>query len=430
MIADRSDYDVAIVGASIAGCAAATLLGRLGARVALLERRTDPAAFKRVCGHYIQASGVPVLKRLGIRDELEVAGAHRGRARAWSRFGWMEGDDVPVDRGAVGPEIERRSLNIRRQVLDPLLRRIAAATPGVDLLLGSTVEGLIADGGRVAGIEVSRRGARRTCVRARVVVGADGRRSATAKLAGIKTRTSVNRRFGYWGYFDGPGLDSDAAVQLWFLEPDVAIATPTDAGLTMYVAFPDRSRLAEFKRDTEGALRAFISALPDAPPIADSRLAGPIVGKLDLTNEWRPPAGPGLALVGDAALAADPVGAVGCGWALQSAEWLAESLASALDGAEPIARGLRRYARRHRRELRGHRLITGEFARSATLSPVQRVLFSAAVDDPVTADRVDAFAARLIRPHQLLAPTAFARAVAVNARRRTARRPRLAVAAR
>ncbi|MCY0921975.1 FAD-dependent monooxygenase [Streptomyces sp. H27-G5] len=36
------DYDVVISGAALAGSAAAILLARRGARVALLERRSDP----------------------------------------------------------------------------------------------------------------------------------------------------------------------------------------------------------------------------------------------------------------------------------------------------------------------------------------------------------------------------------------------------
>ena len=38
----------------------------------------------------------------------------------------------------------------------------------------------------------------------------------------------------------------------------------------------------------------------------------------------RNPVAPGLALVGDAALATDPLFGVGCGWAFQTAEWLAD----------------------------------------------------------------------------------------------------------
>lgn len=54
-----SDYDAVIVGASLAGCAAAIGLGRAGARVALVERQPDLAAFKRICSHQIQASATP-----------------------------------------------------------------------------------------------------------------------------------------------------------------------------------------------------------------------------------------------------------------------------------------------------------------------------------------------------------------------------------
>jgi 2-polyprenyl-6-methoxyphenol hydroxylase-like FAD-dependent oxidoreductase len=406
MTAGRFDYDAVIVGASLGGCASAIHLARSGARVALVERRPDPAAFKRVCGHFVQASAVGALERLGLMPELEAAGAVRGRPRVWTPYGW-----IVAPKHVAGME----SLSIRREVLDPLLRRRAAETPGVDLLLGHTLDRLH-EGPRV---ELRRRAGTPVRLSARLVVGADGRGSRTAELAGVRTRTSRNDRFGYWGYFEGAGLGTGASVHIWFLpDGDVGIVTPTDAGLTLYVAFPRLERVPEFKADTEGALRAFVAALPEAPPIAEARLAGPLVGKLDLTNEWRTPARGRVALVGDAATAADPVGAIGCGWAVQSAEWLGTSLAPALAGDEPLARGLRRYRRRHRRELLGHSLAAASGSKAKPPNRLMRTIFSAAPHDPVTAERVEAFAARTIRPHQLMSPATLARAARVNARRR------------
>jgi 2-polyprenyl-6-methoxyphenol hydroxylase-like FAD-dependent oxidoreductase len=410
-----ADYDAVIVGASLAGCATAIHLGRGGARVALVEKRPDPAAFKRVCGHFIQASAVPALDRLGVLGELEAAGAVRGRPRVWTRYGWFGGDHGPGGGGR-----DMRSLNVRREHLDPLVRRVAAETPGVELLLGHTLDA-VGPGPRV---RLRRRGAADLSITARLLVGADGRGSRTAELAGLQTRTRPNGRFGYWGYFDGPPLGTGASVHLWMLDGgDVGIATPTDGGQMVYVAFPRLERAKAFKADLEGSLRAFVGALPDAPPIADSRLAGPLVGKIDLTNEWRTTVGPGIALAGDAALAADPVGAIGCGWALQSAEWLAESVAPALAQGEPLAAGLRRYARRHRRELGGHSRFAADASRARPMNPVQRLLFSAAVHDPVTAEHVEAFAARFIRPSGLLAPAALARAARVSLRAGRAHAP-------
>jgi glycine/D-amino acid oxidase-like deaminating enzyme len=52
-------YDAVIVGGSLAGCATAMFLGRAGARVAVVEKSPDPANFKRICSHFIQASAVP-----------------------------------------------------------------------------------------------------------------------------------------------------------------------------------------------------------------------------------------------------------------------------------------------------------------------------------------------------------------------------------
>ncbi len=85
-----ADYDVAIVGASLAGCAAAIMLGRAGARVALVEKRPDPNAFKRVCTHFIQSSAIPTLERIGLLGPMHEAGALRARARLWTRWGWLE----------------------------------------------------------------------------------------------------------------------------------------------------------------------------------------------------------------------------------------------------------------------------------------------------------------------------------------------------
>ncbi|WP_411111103.1 NAD(P)/FAD-dependent oxidoreductase [Streptomyces sp. c-19] len=70
----RPDYDVVISAAGLAGCAAAILLARRGVRVALLERRSDPGAYKVLCTHSLTANAYPVLDELGLVPALEKAG--------------------------------------------------------------------------------------------------------------------------------------------------------------------------------------------------------------------------------------------------------------------------------------------------------------------------------------------------------------------
>jgi len=52
-----------------------------------------------------------------------------------------------------------------------------------------------------------------------------------------------------------------------------------------------------------------------------------VIGLVDYENTWRHRPPPGLAFVGDAAVSGDPLFVVGCGWALQEAEWLADAIA-------------------------------------------------------------------------------------------------------
>jgi 2-polyprenyl-6-methoxyphenol hydroxylase-like FAD-dependent oxidoreductase len=407
----RVDYDAVIVGASLAGCATAIALGRAGARVALVEKRPDPTAFKRICSHFIQASAVPALDRLGLLEPIMEAGGVRSPMRAWTRWGWIEAP----------PAKALKAVNLRRELLDPLLRETAAATAGVELMLGHAAERLMREDDAVRGVVAHDPSGVETALRAQLVVGADGRDSRIAELAAVKTKTSRHGRIAYGAYFDGPPPAPESASSIWMLDPDWAAAFPTDSGLVFYAAMPVKDRLPEFRRDPEGALVSSLEALPDPPPIRVSRLAGPVQGKVEMPGRVREPVAAGLALVGDAALAVDPLYGVGCGWAVQSAEWLAAEVAPALAGDEPLRAGLSRYRRRHRRALRGHVWQINDYATGRKLDPGERLIFSAAARDPRVAASFEAFGTRSIGPARFFA-TAIPRAIAVNTRHAVASR--------
>ena len=412
IIAGASDYDAAIVGASLAGCTTAIMLARAGAQVALIEQRPDANAFKRVCSHYIQASAVGTLERTDLLEPIEQAGARRSRGRLWTRYGWIApaaGNTVPA------------GVNLRRELLDPLVRRIAAETPGVELMLGHTVKELVREGDTICGVEASSPDGETLTLRARLTVGADGRGSRVAKLSGVDTKTVRHGRFAYGGYFDGPEPDGSPDASLWLLDPHMAACFPTDSGQVFYAAMPTMERLPEFREDPAKALVEFVAAVPEAPPIRASRLTEPVQGKIDMTNVAHTPTAPGLALVGDAALAIDPLWGVGCGWAFQSAEWLSDSVAPALSGAEPLAQGLKRYRRRHARGLRGHAALMYDYAGGRKISPPERLLFSSAARDERLARTFEAFGTRSIGPARMFA-TVVPRAIYVNTRHALAHR--------
>jgi flavin-dependent dehydrogenase len=415
----RADYDVAIVGASLAGSSTAILLARAGARVALIEKSPDPGAYKKICTHYIQSSAVPTLERLGMIEPMMQAGALRSRIRMWTRWGWIES---PTG-SRVSPGI-----NLRREKLDPLIREMAADTPGVELMLGHTVQELMRESERVSGVRARDSHGHTVELRARLVVGADGRDSRVAKLSGVRSRTVEHGRIAYGGYYEGPAYEGAPSATLWLMDPNMVGVFPTDNGLTFYAVMPTKEHLPEFRADAKAALEKMVSGVPEAPPILASRLTQPVQGKIDMTNVTHTQTVPGLALVGDAAGALDPLWGIGCGFALQGSEWLADSVAPALGGAEPLERGLKRYQRRHARGLGGHTRMILDYASGRKVNAGEKFIFSAASYDERTNRVFEAFGSRNIGPARMFASVVPLAALA-HTRRSIGKDPRRAGAA-
>ena len=396
-------------GASLAGCTTATLLARQGLSVALLERHAGRDAYKRVCTHFIQPCGTPTLQRLGLSDAIEAVGGVRNSLDIWSQAGWVVGrHHRPNGECAYG-------YTIRREKLDPMLRALAAETPGVDLLPGLTVKRLSSERGRINGLVAHGRDRSERGIRARLVVGADGRGSTVAGLAGVRPRTIENRRFLYYAYFRDLRLASAPAGQMWFAEPDMAYAYPCDDGLTLVACALRRDRLEAFKAAPESEFARVFANLPEAPALEGSERVSPLIGKLDMPNAHRPAAAAGVAFTGDAAMAADPMWAVGCGWALQSAEWLADHAGPALAGEGKLDRALSRYRRLHRRRLLAHHLACASYSSGRRLLPHERLFLSAGVYDPVTANRLAGFGERMIGVHDIFSPRSVVRALRARA---------------
>jgi flavin-dependent dehydrogenase len=151
--------DVAVVGGSLAGSAAAAALARGGANVVVFEKTRFPRT--KICGSFLSHEALPVLDRLGVLPEIRAAGAV-----TIGRFALVRAGGRRVEADLPAPV-----LSLSRERLDTVVAE-GAARAGAAQRFGTTVLAFEGDLGRGFRLRTSDVG-----IRARAVLGAWGRYS-------------------------------------------------------------------------------------------------------------------------------------------------------------------------------------------------------------------------------------------------------------
>ncbi len=403
-----SRHDVAIVGAGMAGCAAAILLARLGLDILLVDKKHKEDDYKAACTTFIQPSALPVIRKLGLEEPLDGLGAIRNSAVFWTPFGWIRD---PFERD----EAYRHGYSIQRRKLDPLMLRTAGASPGVTVRLGARLRSLIEDDkGRFTGLRYLTDDGTAQEAQARLVVLADGRNSEGARLAGVPTTHRTNNRFVYFAYYRGMPLRTGRTAQFWQKGRDMGFAYPFDDDLTMLCCFVTHDQHDAWMADKFGTLERFFDDLPAAPDRSRAERASRLYGLRRLKDFKRPAAHRNLALIGDACMSCDPMSGVGCGFALQSADWLVECVGPALARGADLASPLATYKRRHRARLSGHEYFIQDNSNGRGMNLLEKLISRAAVADPEIAHRLHLFIARVIPWQEFLTPGTLLRILRSN----------------
>ena len=365
----EQSYNVIIVGAGLAGCTAAILYARKGLSVALVERQPTSDSYKQLCTHFLQPGAIPVLKELGIHDEVLAAGGLPSDMHVRTRWGAFT---VPHPG-------RHRGLNIRRSLLDPLMHKTVSEEKNVDCYWGAKVTDLHRTGHRVTGIITRNRQGQERFLSAPLTVAADGRQSAMAGLAGLPCRETPNERFAHYAYFRGLPRYPDNNVQVWIADEGsgYVAAFPNNDDLTLVSCYVPRSRLADWQGRIEQRYLEFVGQQQEGPDLSQGTRVSDIMGMRKMPSLTRPRTLPGLALTGDAAMAIDPLAGIGCTWAMQSARQLVRCTASTLINDRSQARldaALARYRWQHSLRFGPQFFILSRFSRAKPYHPATRWL--------------------------------------------------------
>jgi len=313
---------VAVVGAGLAGCLLATLLGRRGMAVTIYERRADPrvtgAERGRSINLAISARGLDALEHVGLREQS------LGRALP------MHGRMVhPVDGAQsfrpYSADGARAINSISRAELNHSLLDAAEQTPGVTLRFEHHLVELDVVKGRLAFQTPD--GTRDE--HADIVLASDGSYSAARRAVTFNPGFSYSQDYLEHGYKE---LMIPAQGGEFALDPDALHIWPR--GSSMMIALPNLDRSftctlfwprAEFEALDSGAAIAeyFRAHYPDVvelmPTLVDDFGHNP-VGSLVTVRCWpwvHAGEGCAVALVGDAAHAIVPFFGQGANCALE-----------------------------------------------------------------------------------------------------------------
>jgi 2-polyprenyl-6-methoxyphenol hydroxylase-like FAD-dependent oxidoreductase len=370
-----------IVGGGPAGLMLGLLLAKRGAEVLVLEgHETFDREFR---GEVLQPSTAHLLDELGLLDYV------KGEPHSLLEAGKirLQGEEIGAFAfRRISPEYPYAIWMPQPIFLAALLRK-AEPFPTFRCWMGAKVTGLVEEDGRVVGVKGMRHGKEPFEVRADVVVGADGRHSAVARLGGFTPAYEHHDFDIVWFTIDQPpGWSSTFYVSLGEVRGLMLPKYPRQiqAGIVLPTGEWRNWRqegvavVADRIRRFDPIFKEFAASLKDFKPFF------PLAGEIRLIEDW---ARDGLLLIGDAAHTMSPAGAIGVNVALATAAVAAQVLYPRL-GHGPIPREHLREVQRlregdvrtlHRLQLGAQRVLLGQVTRN----PIVRWLLPIFLKSPL-----------------------------------------------
>lgn len=322
-------YDVIIVGAGLSGCATARALAAAdetgSRRILIIDSHKD--VHPRFSGEFIHPRGTRVLDELGFGDALRQAGAID--VDGFAVFEHADADVLRLDYASVPNEIPQ-GLSVHHKVLVRTMRKLIRDLPSVELREGWSLHELIKDHrGHIVGVVARDPQKQSVSIQCDLVIGADGKSSATRKLAGIRDdgRETIGFTAGLEVLDARLPLPTYAHVLLGAWGPTLAypIHRHRDGSISTRLTFDlPRDLPVKGGKVRDYLLRAYVPFLPRELGQDVAKTLRSSSRPMDMAPTVNLPATrtvlPGLALVGDAGGCSHPITASGMTMGLRDAE--------------------------------------------------------------------------------------------------------------
>jgi 2-polyprenyl-6-methoxyphenol hydroxylase-like FAD-dependent oxidoreductase len=298
-------YDIITVGGGLGGAALAKAMAEHSARVLVLEREKQ---FKdRVRGESLVSWGVAETQALGLYELLRTTCAHESPWVGLYTVGLHTGPEFGEPRDLLATTSQRLPLfTFYHPVMQEVLLQAAAAA-GAEVRRGASVRDVKPGGVPTVVVE---QGGRVEEIRARLIVGADGRGSVVRKWAGFPVHQDPERLVISGVLFEEmvtPREDTSYLVT----SPDLGQGVPLfPQGGGRVRAYLVQTKATSVRLQGAADLPRFIeeSVRSGAPAewYAGAKAVGPLA-TFDGADTWvEHPYKEGVVLIGDAAATSDP----------------------------------------------------------------------------------------------------------------------------
>lgn len=343
----KKSYDIAIIGASLAGASLALRLAPLGLKILIIDSSSFPR--RKPCGEGLSNLGLLKLYELGLSERITALKPHQFKGYTV----WLDSKSYNIPFSSESGLDYGKGIGIERYKLDLILLESLQRFSGAEIRLNAKLRAISGDIKSCYSLSIENESY--NCKR---IVLADGARSLSSELLGLTALRTNTGRHAVSMCFEGDYQQPVSDVHVSLFDGHEMVVTPLSGDRINLCLLGSKQGLkSKLKIDGQSALKELVYQRTGF--VCRERIA--MQGVTNIAGLSRPVSANGALLIGDALETLDPIGGMGMSHALISAAVAAQLLKLDFFGelsSEEVIKRYRMERERAARPLRGFTRLT------------------------------------------------------------------------